>query len=72
MTKMKTNALVDFVLNVIKHHGYSGEKQLQNFINISSEELRRLIEQLVRIGSLDKNLIDHARKTGITVQPIIG
>lgn len=68
---MKSYNLLSFLLSVIKHHGFSGEKELQNFVNVSLDELRKLVEQLVTLGSLDKRLIEHARKTGQTVQPIV-
>ncbi len=68
---MKSYNILTFLLSVIKHHGFSGEKNLQDFVNVSTEELRRLVEQLVRLGSLDKNLVEYARKTGRTVQPIL-
>jgi hypothetical protein len=68
---MKSYNILKFLLSVIKYHGYSGEKDLQNFVNVSIDELKKLVEQLVRVGSLDKKLIDYARKTGITVQPVL-
>ncbi|MFT4925071.1 MAG: hypothetical protein ACI8WB_001161 [Phenylobacterium sp.] len=68
---MKSYNILTFLLSVIKHHGYSGEKDLQNFINISRDELKKLVEQLVRLGSLDKKLVEYARLTGKNVQPIL-
>lgn len=68
---MKSYNILTFLLSVIKHHGYSGEKQLQQFVNVSIEELQKLVEQLIRLGSLDKNLIEHARQTGENVQPVL-
>ena len=68
---MKSYDLLKFLIWVIKHHGFSGEKDLQAFINISIEELKNLIEQLISLGQLDKKLIEHARTTGENVQPIL-
>lgn len=68
---MKSYNILTFLLSVIKHHGFSGEKDLQAYVNISLEELKKLIEQLIRLGSLDKRLIEHARATGENVQPIL-
>lgn len=68
---MKSYNILTFLLSVIKHHGYSGEKDLQAFINVSLDELKKLVEQLIRLGSLDKKLIEHARQTGENVQPIL-
>ena len=68
---MKSYNILTFLLSVIKHHGFSGEKELQTFINVSIEELCKLIEQLIRLGSLDKNLIEYARQTGENVQPVL-
>lgn len=68
---MKSYNILTFLLSVIKHHGYSGEKDLQAFINVSSDELKKLVEQLVRLGSLDEKLVEHARRTGQNVQPLL-
>lgn len=68
---MKNYNILTFLLSVIKHHGFSGEKDLQDFVNVSVEELNKLVEQLVRLGSLDKSLIEYARKTGHRVQPVL-
>jgi hypothetical protein len=68
---MKSYNLLTFLLSVIKHHGFSGEKDLQNFVNISIDELKKLVEQLIRLGSLDKKLIEYARQTGEHVQPVL-
>jgi hypothetical protein len=68
---MKSYNILTFLLSVIKHHGYSGEKELQNFVNVSVDELKKLVEQLVRLGSLDKKLIEYARRTGENVQPVL-
>ena len=68
---MKSYNILTYLLSVIKHHGYSGEKELQNFVNVSSEELKKLVEQLCRLGSLDKRLVEYARRTGKHVQPAL-
>jgi hypothetical protein len=68
---MKNYNLMTFLLSVIKHHGFSGEKNLQAFLNISTDEIQKLVEQLIRLGSLDKQLIEYARQTGKTVQPLL-
>lgn len=68
---MKSYNILTFLLSVIKHHGYSGERELQQFINVSVEELQKLVEQLIRLGSLDKSLIEYARQTGENVQPVL-
>lgn len=71
MNCMKSYNVLNFLLNVIQHHGYTGEKELQTFVNVSIDELHKLIEQLIRLGSLDKQLIEHARQTGEKVHPIL-
>ena len=68
---MKSYNILTFLLSVIKHNGFSGERELQQFINVSIEELQKLVEQLIRLGSLDKSLIEHARQTGENVQPVL-
>ena len=68
---MKSYNILTFLLSVIKHNGFSGEKELQQFVNVSIEELQKLVEQLIRLGSLDKSLIEYARKTGENVQPVL-
>ncbi len=68
---MKSYNILTFLLSVIKHHGFSDEKNLHTFVNVSVDELKKLVEQLIRLGSLDKALIEHARQTGENVQPIL-
>ena len=68
---MKSYNILTFLLSVIKHHGFSGEKDLQDFVNVSVDELRKLVEQLVRLGSLDARLVEYARQTGQKVQPVL-
>lgn len=71
MNDVKSYNILTFLLSVIKHNGFSGEKELQQFINVSIEELHKLVEQLIRLGSLDKSLIEYARQTGENVQPVL-